>query len=242
MATPLKEKSSVEDIKARFDNDVDRFSRLETGQQNMIDASLIMELITLAAAKSNPSARHLLDIGCGAGNNTIKLLERIHPLDCDLVDLSKPMLERASTRIEEVNEGRTRTFQGDFREVQLPNESYDIIIAAAVLHHLRDEQDWKQAFKKIYNLTAFGGSVWISDFVRHDNEQIQEMMWNQFGKHLESLGGAEYRKKVFDYIDKEDSPRSLTFQLDLLRAVGFKNVEILHKNSCFVGFGAIKEK
>jgi len=30
------------------------------------------------------------------------------------------------------------------------------------------------------------------------------------------------------------------FQLDLLRSVGFKEVEVLHKNSCFAAFGAIK--
>lgn len=69
-----------------------------------------------------------------------------------------------------------------------------------------------------------------------------EMMWNRFGKHLESLGGADYREKVFAYIYKEDSPKPLTYQLNLLREVGFDNVEILHKNSCFVGFGATKDK
>jgi tRNA (cmo5U34)-methyltransferase len=242
MNIPLKNKSSVDDIKFRFDNDVERFSKLQTGQQNMIDASLIMSLITEAAAKNNPSAQHLLDIGCGAGNNTLKLLEKVSPLDCDLVDLSKPMLERAAARIGEINDGQIQIFQGDFRNVALPNEHYDIIIAAAVLHHLRDEQDWEHAFRKIYQLTAPGGSIWISDFVCHDNEHVQEMMWNRFGNHLESLGGREYREKVFAYIDREDSPRPLTFQLDLLRKVGFASVEILHKNSCFVGFGAIKGK
>lgn len=240
MSTPLENKSSVRNIKERFDKDVERFSELDTGQQTMIDASLIMDLITRAAARHNPAAKHMLDIGCGAGNNTLKLLQLLNPLDCDLADLSKPMLERASERIREVNDGRINTFQGDFRELELPDEQYDIIIAAAVLHHLRDEQDWENAFQKIYDITAPGGSLWISDFVCHDSEQVQQMIWDRFGRHLESLGGADYREKVFAYIDKEDSPRSLTYQLDLLRKVGFEHVEVLHKNSCFVGFGAMK--
>jgi tRNA (cmo5U34)-methyltransferase len=33
----------------------------------------------------------------------------------------------------------------------------------------------------------------------------------------------------------------VTYQLDLLRKVGFSEVEMLHKNSCFVAFGAIKK-
>jgi len=67
-------------------------------------------------------------------------------------------------------------------------------------------------------------------------------MWKRYGEYLESTGGAKYRDEVFAYIDKEDSPRPVTYQLDLLRKVGFSEVEILHKNSCFVAFGAIKSK
>ncbi len=40
--------------------------------------------------------------------------------------------------------------------------------------------------------------------------------------------------------DKEDSPRPVTFQMELLRKVGFKHIELLDKNSCFAAFGAIK--
>ncbi len=52
----------------------------------------------------------------------------------------------------------------------------------------------------------------------------------------------EYQKQVFAYIDKEDSPMPVTFQLDLLKKVGFSQVELLHKNSCFAAFGAVKAK
>lgn len=240
MSTPLDKKSSAEEIRQRFDNDAERFSNLETGQQATIDAPLAMELITQAAANTNPDAKHILDIGCGAGNNTLKLLEQIPNLNCDLVDLSKPMLDRAEARISAINTGTIRTFQEDFRETTLPSEHYDIIIASAVLHHLRGDEDWKHAFKKIYNLTAQGGSVWITDLVSHENDSVQKMMWKRYGEYLESIGGSEYRDNVFAYIEKEDSPRPVTWQLDLLKKSGFSSVEILHKNSCFATFGAVK--
>jgi tRNA (cmo5U34)-methyltransferase len=41
-------------------------------------------------------------------------------------------------------------------------------------------------------------------------------------------------------VEHEDSPRPLLFQLDLLRKVGFAEVDVLHKNSCFATFGAVK--
>ena len=73
MHTPLEQKSSIDEIKARFDNDVERFSNLDTGQTATIDAPLAMELIAQAAFQSTRNIRNVLDIGCGAGNNTIKL-------------------------------------------------------------------------------------------------------------------------------------------------------------------------
>ena len=241
MNIPLKLKSSIDEIRERFDNDVERFSNLETGQTATIDAPLAMELITQAAYNSTSNIQTVLDIGCGAGNNTVKLAQYISPFNCDLIDLSLPMLVKAQERISAVNTGKIRMFQGDFREVELPNERYDVILAAAVLHHLRDDQDWESAFRKIYQLTALGGSVWITDLVSHETEFIQAFMWKRYGEYLCSVGGKDYREKVFEYIHKEDSPRPVTYQLELLRKVGFNHVELLHKNSCFAAFGGCKK-
>ena len=49
MKTPLEKKSTTKEIKKRFDNDVERFSNLETGQQAIIDAPLMMDLLAHAA-------------------------------------------------------------------------------------------------------------------------------------------------------------------------------------------------
>lgn len=241
MATKFENKSSIDDIRRRFDNDVERFSNIETGQTATIDAPLAMELITQAAFKSSPKIRRVLDVGCGAGNNTIKLSEYVSSFDCDLVDLSLPMLERARQRVSEAIAGHVKIYQGDFRVIDLPEQGYDVILAAAVLHHLRDDPDWEATFKKLYRLTAPGGSVWITDLVSHETGFVQSLMWERYGEYLNSLGGETYKQQVFDYIDKEDSPRPVTYQLDLLRRVGFNHVELLHKNSCFAALGAIKE-
>ena len=96
------EKSTVDEIRARFDVDVERFSNLETGQSATIDAPLMLELVAQAAAATatQPAgAMRVLDIGCGAGNYTLKLLEELPGLGVTLVDLSRPMLDRAQQRV-----------------------------------------------------------------------------------------------------------------------------------------------
>ncbi|MEM7559840.1 MAG: methyltransferase domain-containing protein, partial [Planctomycetota bacterium] len=134
MPTPLEKKSSTAEIRERFDNDVERFSCLETGQVATIDAPLAMDLITQAAVVCTSRIRRVLDIGCGAGNNTLKLLQQYgSDFDVDLLDLSEPMLTRAAERISEVSNGACNSLQFDFREADLTKESYDVVMAILVI-------------------------------------------------------------------------------------------------------------
>jgi tRNA (cmo5U34)-methyltransferase len=240
MTTDYSGKANNEEIRTRFDNDVERFSNLETGQQTTIDAPLTMELCTEAAKYVNPNAKELLDIGCGAGNYTLKMLSKIPGLNCTLNDLSLPMLEKAKERAAAQTDGNVVTIQDDMRNLDLPENHFDIVLAAATFHHLRDDADWELVFSKIYKALKPGGSIWISDLIAHDAAPVSKLFEDKYGAYLETLGGPEYRQKVFDYIAYEDTPRSLNYQLGLLRKVGFRTTEILHKNSCFAAFGAIK--
>ena len=98
-------KSSVDQIRARFDNDVERFSSLETGQSSTMDAPLSLELIAACAAAATPGATRVLDIGCGTGNYTLKLLSHLPDLNVTLLDLSRPMLDRAINAVAADAEG-----------------------------------------------------------------------------------------------------------------------------------------
>ncbi|MCP4890821.1 MAG: class I SAM-dependent methyltransferase, partial [Planctomycetaceae bacterium] len=173
MDTPLDQKSTTDEIRERFDNDVERFSCLETGQVATVDAPLAMELITIAATRATSPIHNVLDVGCGAGNNTILLRQQLgHDIEADLLDLSKPMLDRAVERVNENNSGTVTAICEDFRYANLQSGKYDTILAAAVLHHLRDDDDWQMAFEKIYRLLAPGGSVWITDMVSHESDAV----------------------------------------------------------------------
>jgi tRNA (cmo5U34)-methyltransferase len=182
----------------------------------------------------------VLDVGCGAGNYTLKLLERLPGLNAVLLDLSRPMLDRARERIGQKTGGSVRTIQGDVRSIELGEEQFDVILAAAVLHHLREESEWRAVFSKFHRSLRPGGSLWISDLIEHSLPSVQAMMRDRYGEYLTVLKGEAYRDQVFGYIELEDTPRSLIFQLDLLREVGFREIEILHKNSVFAAFGAMK--
>lgn len=234
------QKSTVEEIRERFDHDVERFSNLDTGQVATIDAQVSLGLITEAARRIAPNATHILDIGCGAGNYTLKMLSKLPDLQCTLNDLSAPMLDRAYQRVSKSTTQSVVKLQGDIRDVDLENGKFDIILAGAVLHHLRDDSDWENVFTKLFRLLKTGGCLMISDLVSQDTAVMHDYMWERYGDYLQGVNGEDYRRAVLEYVEKEDSPRSMFYQLDLMKRVGFSQVEILHKNTCFGAFGGIK--
>jgi len=233
-------KSTVDEIRARFDKDVERFSNLQTGQSATMDAPLALELITEAAAAVTPTATRLLDVGCGAGNYSLKLLQTIPGLHVTLIDLSQPMLERAQQRIGIAGASSVRALQQDIRDAELGEHTFDVILAAAVLHHLRSDAEWEAVFAKLFRALSPGGSLWVFDLVDAEIASLRAGLWRRYGAYLESLKGPQYRDEVFAYVDREDTPRSLTYQLQLLHRTGFSQVDVLHKHACFAAFGATK--
>ena len=234
------DKSTPEEIRARFDADVERFANLETGQAAAMDSQLVLDLVARAAAAATPGARRLLDVGAGAGNYSLKLLQLLPDMDVTLLDLSRPMLDRALSRVGAATRGGVTAVQLDVRAYDPGPERFDVILAAAVLHHLRAEAEWQAVFARFFAALRPGGSLWIADLVSHEQAAVQAMMWARYGDYLVSQQDAAYRDRVFAYVEKEDTPRSLIFQLDLLRAAGFAQVEVLHKNGPFAAFGAVK--
>jgi len=236
----VPDKSTPDEIRARFDADVERFSNLETGQTATMDSQLVLDLVTQAAAAATPRARRLLDVGCGAGNYSLKLLQRLPGMDVTLVDLSRPMLDRALERVSAATRGGVVAVQLDVRAFDPGPQRVDIILAAAVLHHLRAEAEWQAVFARFFAALRPGGSLWIADLVSHDIPAVQAVLWSRYGEYLTAQRDEAYRDHVFSYVEKEDTPRSLLYQLDLLRACGFAQVEVLHKNGPFAAFGAVK--
>ncbi len=233
-------KSTVDEIRSRFDAETDRYTNLETGQVATVDAPLAMNLVAEAAAITTPHAKDLLDVGCGGGNYSLKLLERLPGLNVTLLDLSQVMLDRAVERVRPLTTGSVTAVQSDIRDIELGQSRFDVIVASAVLHHLRADNEWRTVFQKLHDALKPNGSLWIFDIVESPVPDLQAIHWRRYGEYLTATGGEAFRDELFARILEEDTPRSVPFQLELLKTVGFREVELLHKHSCYAAFGAMK--
>ncbi len=240
MSTDNVNKSGIEEIRQKFNGLVDNYSNLETGQVTAVDSVLIARLIARVASGVNPEATKLLDIGCGAGNYSIRIATSLPTINVTLIDLSEKMLERAHQRLQTVTTGEITRVRGDIRTVPLKENRYDIVVAGTSLHHLRTDSDWLEVFSKIFVSLKPGGSFWISDLITHDNEIVHQALWENYEDFLDKNLGEEIKNWVFEQMKIEDTPRSVGYQLELLKNVGFGYTEILHKNMIFAAFGGIK--
>src|SRR5882672_1632833 len=165
MPRALEEKSTVEQIRRRFDSDVERFSKLEGGQQAAMDAPIILDIVARSAACHLSPGGTLLDLGCGAGNFTLRVLSQVSPLNCMLVDLSRPMLDRAKQRVGAATSGRVQCVQSDMRSLSFPSHSFDTILAGQTLHHLREDTEWATMFGRFHDWLRPGGTFFVADLI-----------------------------------------------------------------------------
>jgi tRNA (cmo5U34)-methyltransferase len=226
-------KSTPDEIRQRFDKDVTRFSNEETGQCSTADSLIALSLIENCIVKTNPDAANLCDIGCGAGNFSLRIIKRNPNIKCTLIDLSESMLIKAQERIRSINGKVEKIIQGDIREIALDHNHFDVVVAAAVLHHLRSIDEWTSVLKNIYDSLVPGGTFWIWDLIMFDNKSIQEVQSERYKEYLTQVKNAQYQADVFSCIEKEDTPESTEFILKQMFEIGFEEADIVHKNILF---------
>jgi len=237
---PQQTKSSPEAIRRNFDQQVDRFSNIETGQTTAIDSPLCMELVSRSALLLNPDAKNIMDLGCGGGNYAVKVASLLPDVDCTLVDISANMLERAVERVAEIISGKVTALHGDYRDLDLGENLYNVITAGTTLHHLCGDDEWELVFRKIYKALRSGGTFWINDIVIGETDEITQMMLDGWKSILRAQVGEDNVGFYLEKYESEDTPRTLSYQLDLLKQVGFKETFVLHKHFNFAAFGARK--
>lgn len=108
------------------------------------------------------TGKRLLDLGCGAGENSVYFsLKGAH---CTATDYSPGMVDKALKLAQANNvhiDGRTMNAM----EIEFPDETFDIVYAANLLHHLPEP---KAALREIHRVLKPGGKLCFWDPLRHN--------------------------------------------------------------------------
>jgi tRNA (cmo5U34)-methyltransferase len=188
----------------------------------------------------------VLDLGGGDGVITEYLHERYPDNAFTLLDGSADMLEKAQQRLD----GRDTIFiQQTFEEyLDAPpkDQRYDFIFSSNAIHHL-DFVDKSRLYAKLFRELAFGGAFVNIDVVKaasEHSERWQFAMWEDWmNERLAQIGGEVGAHDGLPKVAKakpENKPSGLVEQLELLRQIGFRDVDCFYKYGVFAMFGGTK--
>lgn len=106
---------------------------LDSVPQLSVDAFAGVSNVSLFA--DLPRGATVLDLGCGAGLDSIIAARRVGPSGCVIgIDFSQPMLARARTAKEEANLPHIDFRQGDAESLPLPDESVDVALVNGIFN------------------------------------------------------------------------------------------------------------
>jgi len=196
---------------------------------------------------SNKKSPDILDLGCGDGIITHALLSIDRSIRATLIDGSDDMLQRAKERLKDFPDMnfQHRSFQDILKSGQL-DTAYHFIVSSQAIHHLSSDEKCK-FYEMIYlHLHPNGFFVNIDVTIAPDDslEQWYMKLWQEW-MNMENTTLGKTADPFNDVISRykeavENRPDTLESQLNVLKDVGFRNVDCFYKYGIFAVFGGMK--
>jgi trans-aconitate 2-methyltransferase len=198
------------------------------------------------------SSRYILELGCGTGEVSLKVLERCPQAQIIALDYSPRMLEFAQNKITVAGyEHRWTGIQADFGEwamnpdqFNLPRE-FDACVSSLAIHHLQDEMKLK-LFERITSSLKQDGCFCNADPILPESPDLAEIYqgareeWaNQQGATLTEIR-AKLGSSTQQGYSSQDQLATLDTHLQMLTQAGFKTVAVPWKYYGLAVFGGFK--
>ena len=211
------------DLKKHFNETAESYDTL-TNKSLMKYDEMVEALINAIPDNENP---RVLDLGCGTGNITKKLLERFPEAKVTCLDLSDKMIKIAKEKLSDYN--NIEYVLDDFTIIDII-DNYDAIISSLALHHIPSNEAKKEMYQHIHDALKEGGVFYNADVIEPNssyNEVLCERMSEKYMKEqgLSTEDINDFKQKR----DDNDIPITIVEHLKLLEEVGFKQIDIIWK-------------
>jgi tRNA (cmo5U34)-methyltransferase len=187
----------------------------------------------------------LLDLGCGDGALTERLLRTDNSIAATVLDGGEGMLVKAKERLK--GYFNTIFIQATFQDLiggKIKLETYDLCISSMAIHHL-DMDEKVSLFRLINSWLKPGGRFVDVDVVRPPSEEIERWyfaIWRDWLARMMDRHNIRDEKPedlIRRYKDPSsmNRPDTLEDQLKAMEEAGFDDVDCYFKNGIFAVFG-----
>ncbi len=206
----------------------------------------MLDVLVGCIASSN---QRILELGCGTGELSLKVLECYPYAEIVAVDYSPRMLDFARAKIGAAGyESRWTGIELDFGEwANNPNfsgwgDKFNACISSLAIHHLEDEMKLK-LFQRIRESLNAGGCFWNADPVLAESAAIKDIYqaaredWAlSQGETLAQVRASVGTSVSYGY-SNPDRLATLEAQLEMLTKAGFETVAVPWKYYGMAVFG-----
>lgn len=203
-----------------------------------------------AIARCIPAdAQHILDLGCGTGELSLRVLKYCPNARVVAVDYSPRMIKFAQSKLEAAGYAQQwKGIEGDFGDWanhQLTvGEGFDACVSSLAIHHLTDEMKVK-LFTRIRESLNPGGVFWNADPVvpefpvlSETYKRIREEWCVGQGTTLVEVRTKTGKSIPYGY-SQPDQLATLDAHLEMLKTAGFESVAVPWKYYGLAVFGGL---
>jgi tRNA (cmo5U34)-methyltransferase len=201
------------------------------------------EMIERLMAHLPARASRILELGCGTGNLTLKLLAKYPVAHVTTVDAAPEMTALTAARARErgLDGNRLETVTARFEQLSQPAGSFDVVASCMSLHHVKDKAP---LYLRIHGWLARGGSLWFADQLLGATPEIQTEFWRGWLAFCREPGhcSEEEISSLEAHAAAHDHYEPLTSHLRLLEEAGFARMDCVWRNFMYSVVGARRDE
>jgi ubiquinone/menaquinone biosynthesis C-methylase UbiE len=243
--------------KINWQNWIQRYDRMQ--ERYLVNRGERFDIIAKLIKAICPNPELIVDLGCGTGSLTIRLLEEFDAAKIYAVDSDPASLLLAEHRLTHFK-NRVQIVQADITKMDWDKcIGADTVVSATALHWLKAE-DLEAVYQQIHKILRNGGiflnadhsgsssnliqRYWESNREQMLREQTQSAddwdgFWRQFLSELGDDARIERQKALQWQGTEEGMPLQRHFQK--LQQCGFEYIDCFWRCDCDTIYGAIKK-
>jgi ubiquinone/menaquinone biosynthesis C-methylase UbiE len=244
--------------KIDLQNWIERYDRMQ--EKYLVKRSERFDLIVRLIKSVCPNPKLIVDLGCGTGSLTIRLLEEFDLAKVYAVDLDPAILLLAERRLKHFK-NRVQIVRSDITKMDWDRcRGADTVFSATALHWLKAE-DLEAVYQQIHKILRKGGIFLNADHSGSSNNLIQrywesnreqmlreqtqsaddwEGFWQKFLSEFGDDARIERQKALGPWQGAEEG-MPLQWHFQKLEQCGFEYIDCFWRCDCDAIYGAIKK-